>query len=412
MPPFVLASRNDTAPSYMHSPTLILMAALFCGLVSGVLYAVWAFNRNVPGLKLWMLSFLAATTFAINLLLRDVLPEVVSVVLAQAAVATAACLCWLGGRAYMGRRALRARQRVGLTIAFFVLLLLSVHFTAVDPRPGMRFVLISVFSGVFYLLTARTVARGRLQQVPARYLFAAILGAHGLFVLVRPLAFGLAQPADASLGDPGMLSLLSQFVVLEATIAIVMIGFGTLMLTNEFVTTELRRLAEMDTLTQVFNRRALLTLLEKAASSAQRTGLPLSVMVLDLDHFKSVNDTRGHRAGDDVLQHFVQVAASCLRKEDVMGRLGGEEFGVFLPNSDLDGALVVAERLRGLLASSPAYANTSAPLYLTVSIGVALSSRGEAADALLQRADEAMYLAKQRGRNRVEAVSVAAASLA
>lgn len=385
----------------MHSPTLLIAAALLAALVTCVLYAVWSFNKNIPGLGLWALSFLAGTTFAVNLLMRPTEPEVSSVVLAQVSVSASALLCWLGGRAYMGQGRLGAAPWLAVAASFVALVLLSVHFTVASPSNGARFVLVSVFSGLFFLLTAWTVARGRMAQFPARYLFAALVGGHGLFVLVRPLLFRLAPEATDGVVS-GLPVLLSQVVLLEATIAIVMIGFGTLMLTNEFITTELRRLAEMDTLTQVFNRRAFLNLLDKAISNGDRTGVPLPVLVLDLDNFKAINDTRGHRGGDDVLRHFVQVALRCLRKEDVMGRLGGEEFGVFLPNSDLAGALVVAERLRALLASSPAYAESSAPVHLTVSIGAALSVSGEAPDAVLQRADEAMYLAKERGRNRVE----------
>ena len=102
----------------------------------------------------------------------------------------------------------------------------------------------------------------------------------------------------------------------------------------------------MDPLTNVFNRRAFLTLLDKAISNAQRTQTTLPVLVMDLDHFKKVNDSWGHRAGDDVLRHFVMLAQRCLRKEDVMGRLGGEEFAIFLPNAGAGGAIAVAERLR------------------------------------------------------------------
>src|SRR3989344_5384835 len=181
----------------------------------------------------------------------------------------------------------------------------------------------------------------------------------------------------------------------------VFVGLGALMLANEFITSELRHLAEMDPLTNVFNRRAFLTLLDKAISAAQRTGTAVPVLVMDLDHFKNINDTWGHRAGDDVLRHFVMLAHRCLRKEDVMGRLGGEEFAIFLPNASAAGALAVAERLRALVEAQPV-ATGPQSIPLTVSVGVTLCAHGDAAGAALQRADEAMYLAKERGRNRVE----------
>ncbi|MBU1816548.1 MAG: GGDEF domain-containing protein, partial [Gammaproteobacteria bacterium] len=222
---------------------------------------------------------------------------------------------------------------------------------------------------------------------------------HGTFLLLRPVFFKLALPANAS-GQMDV-NLVSQFVVLEAILAVVLLGFGALILANEFITSELRHLAEVDPLTNVFNRRAFLTLLDKAISSAERTQTAVPVLVMDLDHFKKVNDTWGHRAGDDVLRHFVVLANRCLRNEDVLGRLGGEEFAIFLPNAGGGGAIAVAERLRALIEAHPLVTDQR-PIHLTVSVGVTLCAHGDTADAALQRADEAMYLAKERGRNRVE----------
>ncbi len=384
----------------MHSPTLIILAAIFSALVTVVLYAVWYFNRHIPGLRLWVFSFLSTSVFCGNLLVRGPVPEVVSVVLAQVAIAMTGYLCWLGSRAYMGRRPI---SHWYAAVAGAVLVGASVYFTDFRPNPGARFVLAGLFSGVFFLMTAHTLARGRFHRVPMRYLFAGLLFAHGIFVLVRPLIFKLLAPQ----GDSSLTSSLSSLVVLESTVTLVLIGFGTVMLINEFVTTELRHLAEVDPLTSVFNRRAFLALLDKALSNAQRVGKPLPVLVLDLDHFKHVNDTRGHQGGDVVLRHFVHVAQQCLRNEDVMGRIGGEEFAIFLPNADGAGALAVAERLRALLEMSPCVADSARPIAVTVSVGVAMTQGVEAPETVLQRADEAMYLAKQRGRNRVEMVASA-----
>jgi diguanylate cyclase (GGDEF)-like protein len=189
--------------------------------------------------------------------------------------------------------------------------------------------------------------------------------------------------------------------VLESTVALVLTAFCVLTLTNEFVTTELRRLAEVDALTGAFNRRAFLTLLDKALSHVQRTGAELPVLVIDLDNFKKINDTWGHQRGDEALCHFVDLAQRCLRKEDILGRLGGEEFAIFLPDVGSAGVLAVAERLRALVEARPLeVARRSVPM--TVSIGIATATPGDTAQSVLQRADAAMYAAKERGRNRVE----------
>lgn len=370
-------------------------------LITALLFAVWYFNRHIPGLRLWVLAFLSTSVFSICLLVRDGLPEPLSVAVAQISISLTGYLCWMGSRVYMGRKPLRhgwAALALGLLTA------IALYFTMVRPHTGVRFVLAGLMSGVCFVLTARTLAHGGFRQVPARYLFSAMVGAHGLFVLLRPLAFALAVPRDA--GDGALVAALSHIVVLESNAALVLIGFGALMLTNEFITNELRHLAEVDPLTNVFNRRAFLTLLDKALSGAQRAQSGLAVLVLDLDHFKNINDTWGHQGGDEALRHFVQVAQRCLRNEDVMGRLGGEEFSIFLPNADGAGGAAVAERLRSLLESTPVPVGGGACAALTVSIGVALAGPADAPDTVLQRADEAMYQAKQRGRNRVEVQAV------
>lgn len=382
----------------VHSPTLLIIAALLTALVTTVLYAVWSFNRNIPGLRLWMVSFLLGSVFSVSLLVRDWFPEVVAVVISQGSVSLAAYLCLMASRMYMGRRPFSHWYAV---VGIGALVVASVYFTVVQPHLGMRFVFVGLGAGICFLLTARTMADGGVRRVPARYLFALVAGLHGLFLLLRPALFKLAPVAPGGLPDAGLVTLVSQFVLLEAIVAVVLLGFGALMLANEFITSELRHLAEMDPLTNVFNRRAFLTLLDKAISAAQRTGTAVPVLVMDLDHFKNINDTWGHRAGDDVLRHFVMLAHRCLRKEDVMGRLGGEEFAIFLPNASAAGALAVAERLRALVEAQPV-ATGPQSIPLTVSVGVTLCAHGDAAGAALQRADEAMYLAKERGRNRVE----------
>ena len=382
----------------VHSPTLLIIAALLTALVTTVLYAVWSFNRNIPGLRLWMVSFLLGSVFSVSLLVRDWFPEVVAVAISQGSVSLAAYLCLMASRMYMGRRPFSHWYAV---VGIGALMVASVYFTVVRPHLGMRFVFVGLGAGICFLLTARTMADGGVRRVPARYLFALVAGLHGLFLLLRPALFKLAPVAPGGLPDAGLVALVSQFVLLEAIVAVVLLGFGALMLANEFITSELRHLAEMDPLTNVFNRRAFLTLLDKAISAAQRTGTAVPVLVMDLDHFKNINDTWGHRAGDDVLRHFVMLAHRCLRKEDVMGRLGGEEFAIFLPNASAAGALAVAERLRALVEAQPV-ATGPQSIPLTVSVGVTLCAHGDAAGAALQRADEAMYLAKERGRNRVE----------
>jgi len=163
----------------------------------------------------------------------------------------------------------------------------------------------------------------------------------------------------------------------------------------------LMELATADPLTGVANRRHFLEKAEAEVQRAARYGHPLSLALMDLDHFKKVNDTHGHHVGDEALQHFCRVLGSMLRDVDLVGRIGGEEFAVLLPETDLAQASRAAERMRAALEASPVPAE-SGPLPLTLSAGVATYGPGAGTiDALLQKADAAMYQAKSAGRNQV-----------
>jgi diguanylate cyclase (GGDEF)-like protein len=163
----------------------------------------------------------------------------------------------------------------------------------------------------------------------------------------------------------------------------------------------IERLAIRDELTGAYNRRFMMECMARERSRAERLGAPFSVCVIDVDHFKAINDTFGHPAGDAVLRELPSIARGGLRAIDVFGRFGGEEFLLVLPGTALDGARVVAERLRAAVAvaSFPALKKRQ----VTVTVGVAEHARGEVTSDLVGRADRALYAGKAAGRNRVEA---------
>jgi len=167
---------------------------------------------------------------------------------------------------------------------------------------------------------------------------------------------------------------------------------------------EARRLGMLamgDELTGLPNRRALLQRLETELERARRNAQPLSVLMVDADHFKAINDTHGHAAGDQVLRHLAAMLGKALRAGDWVGRLGGEEFLAVLPDASLQHTHAIAERMREAIATAPCH-TPKATVPVTVSIGAA-THRGDAetSDMLLQRADGALYAAKTQGRNRV-----------
>lgn len=165
---------------------------------------------------------------------------------------------------------------------------------------------------------------------------------------------------------------------------------------------ELEKQAHTDYLTGVSNRRHFIEQAELELSRAIRYGNPLSIFMMDIDFFKQINDTYGHNAGDTVLKKLAAVCWQTLREVDIIGRLGGEEFAVLLPETGLEEAIEVAERLRASLANVKIPQENSPPLQFTVSIGVlSLASKDGNFDSLLHLADNALYEAKKSGRNKV-----------
>lgn len=165
---------------------------------------------------------------------------------------------------------------------------------------------------------------------------------------------------------------------------------------------EVHALATQDTLTNLPNRRHFLNRLRDEFDRLQRIDEPASVIMLDLDHFKRINDTYGHAAGDAVLVHFAELVREGIRKIDIPGRLGGEEFAIFMPVTEIREAKIFAERLRRKLENDAAIYEGK-PIQVTASIGIAaLLAQDKLPEDALSRADEALYKAKRNGRNRVE----------
>lgn len=181
-------------------------------------------------------------------------------------------------------------------------------------------------------------------------------------------------------------------------------GFGFVLAVFERVAAQMEQLATHDGLTGCLNRSATDTLLAHELQRARRELRPLAFVLLDLDRFKQVNDQHGHRSGDEVLRRFAEQVRSRLRRSDVFGRTGGEEFGLVLPGTDAAGARWLVEEVRRGVEGMALQGSDGQPLRITVSAGIALARPDEpiTADRLYGQADQALYEAKRSGRNRVE----------
>ena len=193
----------------------------------------------------------------------------------------------------------------------------------------------------------------------------------------------------------------SSIIFMLAFMAVLAAGFGFVLATFERVASQMRELASVDGLTGACNHNTTVSLLAHTMERARREGQPVSFVMLDLDHFKRVNDRHGHAVGDQVLKAVAACTRSRLRGSDVLGRLGGEEFGLVLPATGVNGARHLAEQVRLAVEALELTGDGGQPLRVTLSAGVAEAARADTPETLMHLADKALYQAKQQGRNRV-----------
>lgn len=238
----------------------------------------------------------------------------------------------------------------------------------------------------------------------ARGMLVASFAIAGCILVLRGMGAAFVADPLAGLLRPAGLTAVMTLAVFAAAIGGT---FAFLQLHKERAEGEMQRLATLDPLTGAYNRRTFHEIAEREVARARRAGQPLSIVLLEIDNFHAVNEKIGHNGGDEVLQSFVAVVRSALRKEDMLVRYGGEKFLVLLPEVPGPGAVVVAGRIRRAVAAEPVLA-VEENFALTVSLGVAarLDEGPEGVDELLERASSALALAKERGRNRVVALSL------
>lgn len=292
----------------------------------------------------------------------------------------------------------RFRPLMGMLVAVSLGLLMG----ELVPQPNLRVALSSAAAICCFVLASYRLFFGQSSPSPLRR---ALGTGYGLLALTT---FWRMQAAFADRAFTLFNAPAEQGVTFTLLYTFMFAGsFGLLLVLKERADLALQRTATQDELTGAPNRRALLTLARRLTAKARRERSPLAALMLDIDHFKQVNDTFGHGVGDIVLRDVARIIRDGLREYDAYGRFGGEEFVAVLPGLGLDDARKAAERIRAAAeASVPA---PDASVRYTVSIGVALSAQGDSDTddgllSLLHRADQAMYEAKRLGRNRVETI--------
>ena len=256
-----------------------------------------------------------------------------------------------------------------------------------------RLILGSILSAGYYLAAAVEVFRR--DGLMTRYAMAVVLAFQGSLLLVR-VPITLAAPTDGSAFATPWFGP----AALEAAIFIQVVAFLMVSLIKERVEAQLRSAALTDPLTGLQNRRYFDDALAQYMEEFSRIERPMGIMIVDIDHFKSINDTYGHDVGDEVIKGLANTVREYTRYHDIAARIGGEEFAIVAPNVDVNSLDKLANRLR-LAVSDLVFNVGNVRLRITISIGIAIWDGKESGAALYKRADTNLYNAKRNGRNRV-----------
>lgn len=355
-------------------------------------------RRGLPGVRQWLLANIAVAVYLPLLGLRGHVPDGISIVLANALLALSAAWYYAGCAHFLGQP-----PRWRWLLGGVVLQVLAVSYWCyVDNSIPLRVMAISTYNAVVCTATACLMVRhyqGHRRSVHYR-LLTGLSCLLALAQIVRSAYFFMLNPQPVSI----MLTSGWNILLLCLGAAIMpALSMAAVLMLHESLQTAAEDAANRDFMTGALSRKHLFTIGQQQILHAAASRRPLTLLLIDLDHFKSINDTFGHAAGDEVLRSFAAMVREHLRSHDALGRLGGEEFAVLLPDASLEAAGLVAERLR-----LSAQQRLVGDCRYSISIGVAGWQGGESFDQLCRRADQALYAAKNNGRNRVH-VSLAEA---
>jgi diguanylate cyclase (GGDEF)-like protein len=385
---------------YLDSFTVLVASCAAMVFIGVALFYFWNLDRASSWLLWWSVPFIIGGLGAASYLRPNWENEFATIGFGNAVRIAALCMLWQGARVFEHRRpvlpVLIAAPLIWLGLCLFP------PFFANMPA---RVVVVSLFNASFCGLAAYELWRGRAESLASRQPAITTFLSFAILMLARVgTASILPFPMGALPIDPTWMALFNFTVFVHATF----LGFLLIALTKERREAEQRHFALLDPLTGLMNRRAFMSQVERAARRRKIGREPMSLLVLDLDHFKLINDRFGHDVGDRVLIAFAGVAEACVRSTDQLHRMGGEEFCLILQDTPLAESIAVAERIRQAFAGVTVSAG-SQKVVATVSIGIATTDHvGFDLEVLHAAADAAMYEAKARGRDCVVVADPAA----
>ncbi len=373
--------------------SLAAAAAVATLLCTAARFLLRSMHPAMPGLTQWAWAAALGVPALALYAAHGKVPDWMTVLLPQILLVSGFLLAYGGFRRFLDRPHLGVKLWLLLGAAF-LLPLLGAHLTGAQT---VRSIAGSLAIATVTALLARALLAWAPPGRTAVRATAGVYGLTSLFFLGRAAAIAASSQPDLVLHSDGF----SSVALLWSLGLILATTLGMALMTGERLQDELNHQASRDPLTGALNRRAFALLAPKTLARCQRNGEALAVLVMDLDHFKQINDRHGHAMGDTYLCRFVEIAEQTLRAEDVVCRFGGEEFVALMPGATLSQALAAADRLRAAFAAQM-LAAPDLPFSATVSIGVGALTPDESIEDLLDRADQALYAAKRNGRNRCE----------
>ncbi|MHA7970665.1 GGDEF domain-containing protein [Rhizobium sp. CAU 1783] len=368
--------------------TALLLWAMEAATLAVLLAAVWVHDRTQRHIALWALGFLCQGTGIALVGFRGAIPDLVSIEVANA-VALLAFFFWIGGLLHLARQPLAGWASIPM-----LLWIAGVLVPAIRDDIAYRIALYNVGAACGHMLLAVVAAQFEIARKRYRRLLTGIWTVQATTDLFAAVSSAMALPSTIQ-GAPfaTMVALINLFGFLSA----ILIGAKIVMDRSE---ERLQHLIRTDPLTGALNRRGLTEAFERAAAPAPGAAPDVALLLFDLDHFKRINDTHGHQAGDAVLVTFAEICRKLTPKAAIFGRTGGEEFMLVARIADMREAALMAEAIRMALAAAK-IAASELTIDVTVSIGIATAAASEAdLDKLMSGADRALYKAKARGRNR------------
>jgi diguanylate cyclase (GGDEF)-like protein len=374
----------------LDNATLYLVATLLAAML-GAMLLFFGKQENIPALKWWGAAYLlGAFSVALWTLVGGILGQPISIGL-NAAGFVACGMVWNAARVFHGRKP----NWPGLVLG--AIAWVAAVMTVAPAASMLRMTIGAGIVAVYAALTAAELWSERRRSMKKRWPAFVVPVLHGM-VLMLPILLGdFLRPLD----DGFTVGIWVTVFAVELILYSVGTVFVIFMLVSERAVTVHKNAASTDPLTGMFNRRGFSEATGRVIEREAQAGRPVTVLIFDIDHFKSINDRFGHPAGDEILKLFSTIIINTLRLTDLSGRIGGEEFAACLPCS-LEEGVLAAERVREAFEASGIEVNEG-PVDTTVSIGVAGGPAGTELEVLLAAADTALYQAKRGGRNRVEA---------